>query len=100
MINVRRIEATDKERWLTLWNSYLVFYKEILPESITEITWLRLLDPEFNSYGLVVENENGVQGISHYNFQNSTWAEHGFRFHPSAQITVCDVDDCYCLPIS
>ena len=80
MINVRRIEATDKERWLALWNNYLVFYKEILPESITAITWLRLLDPEFNCYGLVVENEGGVQGITHYNFQNSTWAEHGYCY--------------------
>jgi hypothetical protein len=40
MINVRCLKAKDKERWLALWNSYLLFYKEILPESLTEITWL------------------------------------------------------------
>ena len=80
MNKVRPLESADKDRWLALWNGYIVFYKESLPEEVTELTWSRLLDPTFNSYGLVVENESGIQGITHYSFQNSTWAEHGYCY--------------------
>ena len=80
MIKVRALDPSDMERWLELWQGYLVFYKEVLPVETTALTWTRLLDPKFNSFGLVVENDEGVQGITHYSFQTSTWAEHGYCY--------------------
>lgn len=80
MAKVRALNSSDKERWLELWQGYLVFYKESLPEQVTETTWTRLLDSTFNSYGLVVENDSGIQGITHYSFQTSTWAEYGYCY--------------------
>ena len=74
MITVRPLTSADKLEWLQLWRGYIEFYKAQLPESQYELTWNRLLDPEYNSFGLVVEEDGAVLGITHYSFQTSTWA--------------------------
>ena len=74
MINVRPITESDKAAWLPLWHGYLTFYKTELPASQDDLTWSRLLDPTYESHGLVVEKDGVVQGITHYSYQTSTWA--------------------------
>ena len=74
MITVREIEARDKAAWLPLWHGYLTFYKTSLPPAQDELTWSRLLDPGFNIFGLVVERDRTIYGVTHYSFQTSTWA--------------------------
>ncbi len=74
MIHVRSITASDKDHWLPLWHGYLTFYNVELPPSQDELTWSRLLDPAYESHGLVVEKDGEVQGMAHYSFQTSTWA--------------------------
>ena len=74
MIHVRSITASDKDHWLPLWHGYLTFYNVQLPPSQDELTWSRLLDPAYESHGLVVEKDGEVQGMAHYSFQTSTWA--------------------------
>ena len=74
MINVRPITESDKAAWLPLWHGYLTFYKTELPASQDDLTWSRLLDPTYESHGLVVEKDGVVQGITHNSFQTSTWA--------------------------
>lgn len=74
MITVRPLTSADKLEWLQLWRGYIEFYKAQLPESQYELTWNRLLDPEYNSFGLVAEEDGAVLGITHYSFQTSTWA--------------------------
>ena len=74
MIHVRSITASDKNHWLPLWHGYLTFYNVQLPPSQDELTWSRLLDPAYESHGLVVEKDGEVQGLAHYSFQTSTWA--------------------------
>lgn len=74
MIHVRSITASDKNYWLPLWHGYLTFYNVQLPPSQDELTWSRLLDPAYESHGLVVEKDGEVQGLAHYSFQTSTWA--------------------------
>ena len=39
-----------------------------------EVTWQRLMDPSYNEYGLGAELGGKLEGITHYSFQNSTWA--------------------------
>jgi len=80
MKNVRELRASDKDSWLSLWRGYLVFYKADLPEIQTELTWSRLLDPEYNLYGLVVETGGKILGITHYSFQSSTWASKNYCY--------------------
>ena len=74
---IRPLVQNDKQRWLQLWKGYLTFYKTEFSAEKTEITWNRLLDPEFNLYGLVAEVNGQINGMTTYNFQNSTWSENG-----------------------
>lgn len=77
-IEIRELQASDYPAWLGLWNGYLAFYKEDLPSRITELTWSRTLDSDFNMYGLGAFDGDELVGITHYNFQNSTFSENGF----------------------
>ena len=70
----RGIRETDREAWSPLWAGYLEFYKEVLPETQTELTWSRFFN-EFNLHGFVVEIEGRVVGFAHCSFTNSTWLE-------------------------
>jgi GNAT superfamily N-acetyltransferase len=69
---VRELSESDKDIWLSLWRGYLELYKTAAPDVQYELTWKRLLDHEYNMYGLVAEVDGKVCGIVHYTFQNST----------------------------
>jgi GNAT superfamily N-acetyltransferase len=77
-IEVRALEASDFEAWLHLWNGYLDFYGENLPAGLTELSWQRIIDTNFNLHGLGAFEGGKLLGIVHYNFQNSTIAKNGF----------------------
>ena len=79
-LQVRPIEFQDKVIWEMLFAGYLEFYGAQLSSEQVELTWKRLLDPQFNSYGLVAEIDGNIVGISHYSFQNSTWAEKNYCY--------------------
>jgi GNAT superfamily N-acetyltransferase len=76
-LSIRPVELRDKERWLELWKGYLIFYKTEFSADKTEVTWNRLLDPNFNLYCLVAEDDGQIKGMTTFNFQNSTWSENG-----------------------
>jgi GNAT superfamily N-acetyltransferase len=76
-LSIRPVELGDKERWLELWRGYLTFYKTEFSADKTEVTWKRLLDPDFNLYCLVAEDDGLIKGMTTFNFQNSTWSENG-----------------------
>ena len=76
-LSIRPVEPHDKERWLELWKGYLTFYKTEFSADKTEVTWNRLLDPDFNLYCLVAEDDGLIKGMTTFNFQNSTWSENG-----------------------
>lgn len=76
---VRRLEISDKERWLELFKAYIVFYESELSADQFELTWTRL-HSDFNMHGLVAEQGGRVIGIAHYLFRPSTWAEKDFCY--------------------
>jgi GNAT superfamily N-acetyltransferase len=76
-LSIRPLELGDKERWLQLWKGYLTFYKTEFSADKTEVTWKRLLDPNFNLYCLVAQDDGQIMGMTTFNFQNSTWSENG-----------------------
>jgi hypothetical protein len=88
MKSIRPLTASDKSSWDPLWQGYLKFYKTELSDEQSELTWQRLLDPDFNMYCLVAEVDGAIQGITHYSFQNSTWAE----------VNYCYLEDLYVEP--
>lgn len=87
-LHIRPVESEDKLVWEDLFNGYLHFYKTELSQELIHLAWERLLDPHFNSFGLVAEADGEVLGICHYSFQNSTWAAKNY----------CYLEDLYVSP--
>ncbi len=73
-ISIRPLKVEDKNGWLELWHGYLTFYETTLSDSQTELTWNRLIDPNYGIHGLVTEKDGAVVGITHFMFRPSTWA--------------------------
>ncbi len=71
----RPIRESDRAAWDSLWQGYLVFYEEDLPQAQTELTWSRFFDDSFNLHGFVVEVDDVVAGFAHCSFTNSTWLD-------------------------
>ena len=79
--HVRALHADDRARWSELWQGYLQFYRESLPDDISDLTWQRLLDPAHPFQGLVAVDDAGrVQGITHFHLHGSTWARGGYCY--------------------
>ena len=72
---VRGLEPGDRAAWDGLWQGYLDFYEEPLPRQITERTWSRLLDPQFDLHGIAAFDGGRMIGICHYLFHPSTWSD-------------------------
>ena len=74
---IRPALASDKARWLILWQGYLDFYKTVLSTEQTERTWNRIMDSEFNMHCAIATLDGQVVGFTTYSLQNSTWSENG-----------------------
>ena len=77
-VQVRSLEEKDFSQWLVLWNGYLDFYSESLPAGLTELSWQRITDANFNLHGYGAFDGEILVGIVHYNYQNSTISRYGF----------------------
>ena len=71
---IRELQESDRSSWDTLWAGYLEFYETELTADQTELTWARLLDPDFEMYSLCVELEGSVVAFAHYSFSHSSWS--------------------------
>ena len=76
-ISVRAALQADKQCWLILWQGYLDFYKTELSAEQSELTWQRILDPEFNMKCALALDDGVIVGFTTYSLQNSTWSENG-----------------------
>ena len=76
-LEIRAALAADKQRWFILWQGYLDFYKTELSTEQSELTWQRILDPEFNMKCAVAIDDGLIVGLTTYSLQNSTWSENG-----------------------
>jgi GNAT superfamily N-acetyltransferase len=70
----RPLEPSDRQDWGRLWDGYLKFYRAEVPASVTDHTFVRLLDPDSGMGGLVAERDGRVVGICNYLFHASTWS--------------------------
>jgi len=72
---IRRLETSDWEGWLPLWNGYLRFYREQLPEELTRSTFERLCERRDGMLGLLALDDGGdAVAIAHLVFHPSTWS--------------------------
>ena len=73
MITVRGATSSDEPRWRELWAGYNAFYETDVPESITQSTWRRILNPAVPMLGRVAELDGRVAGFSISVLHESSW---------------------------
>ena len=79
-IEIRPLAQTDNAAWRELFAGYLHFYKTELTQEQIELTFKRLLDPNFNLYGKVVEIDGKPLGLAHFSYQTSSWASKDYCY--------------------
>lgn len=72
---IRELRESDRDQWGVLWRGYLDFYEADVADSVSELTWRRLLDPEAPILGFCAASDDGkLLGIVHYLFHPVTWS--------------------------
>jgi GNAT superfamily N-acetyltransferase len=72
-LTIRPARADDFERWNTLWQGYVKFYRASVSDEITAVTWQRILDPASAIKSLVAQRSGQLVGICNYVMHDSTW---------------------------
>jgi ribosomal protein S18 acetylase RimI-like enzyme len=75
VINVRKIQPSDKPSWQQLFFDYLKFYETSPSDVNTDLAWERITSPDPEIQGLVAESNGEVVGIVHFHYQLSTWTD-------------------------
>jgi len=71
---IRPLTAADHADWHRLWTAYLAFYDTVLPESVFQTTFARLLDPARpQQNALVAEMDGRLIGLVHYIYHAHNW---------------------------
>ena len=74
-ITVRALEITDERRWRTLFDAYIAFYQESVPQDVIDLTWQRIVAGADDMTGLVaVDGAGQVVGLANLVFHCSTWS--------------------------
>lgn len=75
-VSVRPAEAGDKERWMQLWREYNAFYGVDVSDEVSETTWARIMNPQWD-VGCLVAAEwpyGEVLGFANYVVHPRTWS--------------------------
>src|SRR5262249_50884158 len=72
-IVVRPIRADERAEWEPLWEGYQAFYKVVISDETTTVTWARLHDPAEPMDVLGAYIGGRLCGIVHYLFHRSCW---------------------------
>src|SRR6185369_7188004 len=70
---IRAIRADERADWEPLWKGYQAFYKVVISELTTAMTWARLHDPAEPMEVLGAYMDDRLCGIVHYLFHRSCW---------------------------
>ena len=73
-IEIRRVTADDHDAWLPLWQAYLRFYNTELPDSVTQSTWQRFLDPSEPTHAALAWDGEKAVGMVHFIYHRSNWS--------------------------
>lgn len=75
MTEIRALTTADRDAWLPLWRGYLEFYEASLTDEQTQLTWTRLLDPQFPIWGALATDAGGRGiGLVHWLTHPATWS--------------------------
>jgi len=70
---IRDIGPGDEAAWRGLWEGYLAFYGQSLPEAVTRATWARLIDPAVPMIGRLAESDGSAAGFSLSVLHEGSW---------------------------
>jgi GNAT superfamily N-acetyltransferase len=70
---IRPIRLDERAEWESLWLSYQAFYKVLISDQTTAVTWARLHDPAEPMEVLGAYLDERLCGIVHYLFHRSCW---------------------------
>ena len=84
MHSISIIKQNEFELWNELWQKYLKFYETSLPDSVTKVTWERIMDPEQNIFTFggywTVDGTKELIGFTNFLYHASTWSEQGYCY--------------------
>jgi GNAT superfamily N-acetyltransferase len=72
-ITVRDAAPADEAAWRRLWAGYLEFYEASVPESVTAMTWRRILDPASPIFARIAEQKGQVAGFAVCVLHEGSW---------------------------
>jgi len=72
-VGIRPLRADERADWEPLWKGYQTFYKVVIPDATTTVTWARLHDPAEPMHVLGAYVDGRLKGIVHYLFHRSSW---------------------------
>jgi GNAT superfamily N-acetyltransferase len=72
-VTIRPLRADERADWEPLWKGYQAFYKVVIPDETTSVTWARLHDPTEPMHALGAYVADRLCGIAHYLFHRSCW---------------------------
>lgn len=70
---IRRLEPSDRAAWDALWAAYLAFYKQELPDGVSDAVFVRISGDGAHE-GLVAERGGRLVGFVHYVVHETTWS--------------------------
>ena len=84
MHSISFINQNEFELWNELWQKYLKFYQTSLPDSVTKVTWERIMDPEQNIFSFggywAEDGTKELVGFTNFLYHSSTWSEQGYCY--------------------
>ncbi len=84
MHSISFIKQNEFELWNELWQKYLKFYQTSLPDSVTKVTWERIMEPEQNIFSFggywAADGAKELVGFTNFLYHSSTWSEQGYCY--------------------
>lgn len=72
-LTIRAVTAADHASWLPLWQGYQRFYKAVISEDTTAVTWQRFLDRAEPINAALAWQDGKAVGLVHFIYHRSTW---------------------------
>lgn len=79
-VTIESAEQKDYASWLPLWINYQTFYRTIISDEVTKLTWERFFTPSEPVYCAIAKYDGKIVGLVHYLFHRSTWAESNYCY--------------------
>ncbi|SAL77960.1 N-acetyltransferase GCN5 [Caballeronia arvi] len=73
LVEIKAVENSDFDNWLSLWKGYQRFYEVDIPESVTLETWERFLNPTEPMHAALALVGEHAFGLVHSIYHRSTW---------------------------